>query len=420
MPGVEAVKEFRVMTHQFSSEFGRGTGAVINAVSKSGTNAFAGSVGGYFRNDKFNAKDFITDRVLPYSNQQVSTTFGGPIRRDRIHFFGAYGYEREPATYYYTSQYPSFNVDVEFPRRVHTMMGRVDYQFTSQTRLSVRVSGYNNLFYAGGGAVTHPSVGGTRKRVAPQYNGTLTQVLGSRAVNELRVGATDYERQDQPNVQWKGGAFPFSPVLSGSPPRVTAMSFAIMIVTIVINTFVTIYEQRRGLKLGSPILIADSLHTRSDIYASLAVLVGLAGVKAGRPILDPLAAIVVVGLIARAGYRIVTSSLDVLADAVVYSPQEIAATAMQVPGVLDCHDVRTRGLPDHVHLDFHLTIAPDTPTSESHAIAHRVIEMIRLRFPGIQDVTPHVEPPGAVEVIDHLSGHGQAGCRSGSPGKELP
>ena len=209
-------------------------------------------------------------------------------------------------------------------------------------------------------------------------------------------------------------------VLSGSPPRVTTLSFVIMIVTIVINTFVTVYEQRRGLKLGSPILVADSLHTRSDIYASMAVLVGLAGVKAGRPILDPLAAIVVVGLIARAGYRIVTSSLDVLADAVVYSPHEIAATAMQVPGVLDCHDVRTRGLPDHVHLDFHLTIAPDTPTSESHAIAHRVIEMIRLRFPGIQDVTPHVEPPGAVEVIDHLSGHGHAGCRSGSPGKELP
>ena len=207
-------------------------------------------------------------------------------------------------------------------------------------------------------------------------------------------------------------------MMSGTPPQVTTMSFAVMIVTILINTYVTVYEQRRGLKLGSPILVADSLHTRSDIYASLAVLVGLAGVKAGRPILDPLAAIVVVGLIARAGYRIVTSSLDVLADAVVYSPQEIAATAMLVPGVLDCHDVRTRGLPDHVHLDFHLTIAPDTTTSESHAIAHRVIEMIRLRFPGIRDVTPHVEPPGSAEARDHPSEHGHAHCTSGPQGRD--
>lgn len=195
---------------------------------------------------------------------------------------------------------------------------------------------------------------------------------------------------------------------SGTPPRVTVMSFVVIIVTIVINTFVTIYEQRRGRKLGSPVLVADSLHTRSDIYASLAVLVGLAAVKAGQPIFDPLAAIVVVGLIARAGYRIVLSSLDVLADAVVHSPQDIAAAAMEVPGVLDCHDVRTRGLPDHVHLDFHLTVAPDTPTDESHAIAHRVIEMIQMRFPGIQDITPHVEPPGADEPIDHRANRAPA------------
>jgi len=190
-------------------------------------------------------------------------------------------------------------------------------------------------------------------------------------------------------------------LMSSQRPRVTAASFAIMIVTILINTFVTIYEQRRGRALGSPILVADSLHTRSDIYASMAVLVGLAGVALGRPLFDPLAALVVVALIARAGYRIVTSSLDVLADASVYSPQEIAAAAMQVPGVIDCHDVRTRGMPDHVHLDFHLTVASDTPTSESHAIAHRVIEMIQRRFPGVQDVTPHVEPPGADERVDH-------------------
>ncbi len=190
-------------------------------------------------------------------------------------------------------------------------------------------------------------------------------------------------------------------LMTPQPPVVTRASFAIMILTILINTFVTIYESKRGRALRSPILVADSLHTRSDIYASLAVLVGLAGVTLGRPIFDPLAAFVVVGLIARAGYRIVASSLDVLADARVYSPEEIAAAAMQVEGVIDCHDVRTRGLPDHVHLDFHLTVAPHTPTSESHAIAHRVIESIQGRFPGIRDVTPHVEPPGADESIDH-------------------
>ena len=256
----DAIAEFEVVANRFDATMGRSSGMIVNAITKSGTNTFAGGVGGYFRNDKFNAKDHITNRVLDYSNQQVSLTFGGPIRRDRVHFFGAYEYEREPKTYTYTSPYPSFNVDQVFPSRVHKMMGRVDYQFTSQTRLSVRVSGYNNLFYAGGGAVAHPSVGGTRKRVAPQYSGTFTQVLGSRAVNEIRAGATDYERQDVPNVNWRGGPFPFRPVLSGSAPITLLRGYTIGANTLNIfqdtqilrDDFTTSYDWggRHDVKLG--------------------------------------------------------------------------------------------------------------------------------------------------------------------------
>jgi len=216
----DAIAEFEVVANRFDATMGRSSGMIVNAVTKSGTNTFAGTVGGYFRNDKFNAADHITDRVLDYSNQQVSVTFGGPIRQDRIHFFGAYEYEREPKTFYYTTPWPAFNGDINFPSRVHKMMGRLDYQFTPQMRLAVRASGYNNLFYTqnGSSATTHPSVGGTRKRVAPQYNATFTQVLSSRAVNEIRAGATDYERQDNPNVNWRGGPVPFRPVLQGASP----------------------------------------------------------------------------------------------------------------------------------------------------------------------------------------------------------
>jgi hypothetical protein len=219
----DAIAEFEVVANRFDATMGRSSGMIVNAVTKSGTNSFAGTFGGYFRDDKFNAKDFIENRVLDYSNQQVSMTFGGPIRRDRIHFFGAYEYEREPKTYYYTTPWPSFNQNINFPSRVHKVMGRLDYQFTSQTRLSTRVSGYNNLFYALGGsgsATTHPSAGGTRGRVSPQYNASFTQVLSSRAVNEIRAGATNYERQDKPNVNWKGALPPFAPVLDGAAPIV--------------------------------------------------------------------------------------------------------------------------------------------------------------------------------------------------------
>ena len=226
----DAIAEFEVVANRFDATMGRSSGMIVNAITKSGTNSFTGTLGGYFRDDRFNAKDFIEKRVLPYSNQQTTGTFGGPIRRDRIHFFGSYEYERQPTTYSYSSQFPSFNVDVEFPKRVHKVLGRLDYQFTPQTRLSVRVSGYNDLFYAiggAGGAVTHPSAGGSRGRIGTQYFGTFTQVLSNRTVNEIRGGSTAYERQDQPAARWKGGDIPYHPVLHGSTPVIQLNGYTI-------------------------------------------------------------------------------------------------------------------------------------------------------------------------------------------------
>ena len=223
----DAIAEFEVIANRFDATQGRSAGMIVNAITKSGTNSFAGTLGGYFRSDRFNAADFIEKRVLPYSNQQVSGTFGGPIRRDRMHFFSSYGFEHEPQTYTYNSPYPSFNIDQEFPKKVHQVLGRLDYQFTPRTRLSVRASAYNTIFYAGGGATAHPANGGTRKRVASQYFGSFTHVLSNRAVNEIKAGTTDYERQDQPSVRWKGGTFPYHPVLQGGSVIVVLQGYTI-------------------------------------------------------------------------------------------------------------------------------------------------------------------------------------------------
>src|SRR5881296_514354 len=224
----DAIGEFEVVANRFDASQGRSAGMLVNAVTKSGTNVFAGTFAGYFRDDTFNASDFVSKRVLPYSNQQLSGTLGGPIVKDRVHFFGSYEYEHEPKTYTYNSPYPAFNVDVHFPTRIHKFLGRLDYEFSPATRLSVRASRFNNLFYAGGNSATdHPSAGGTRQRVAPQYFATLTHVISNRTVNQIRGGLTDYERQDQPGVRWKGGDFPYHPVLRGGPVIVVLRGYTI-------------------------------------------------------------------------------------------------------------------------------------------------------------------------------------------------
>lgn len=90
-PSVDAIGEFKVQTNSYSAEFGRGNGAIMNAVIKSGTNSFHGNFYEYFRNDKLdgrNAFDFLGRQ--PYQQNQFGATFGGPIIKDRTFFFVDY------------------------------------------------------------------------------------------------------------------------------------------------------------------------------------------------------------------------------------------------------------------------------------------------------------------------------------------
>src|SRR5450755_2232807 len=92
-PSVEALQEFKVQTNAYSAEFGRGNGAIVNAVIKSGTNQLHGSAWEFLRNNKLDAKNFFDDpnsRIAPYKQNQFGFTIGGPIIRDRTFFFADY------------------------------------------------------------------------------------------------------------------------------------------------------------------------------------------------------------------------------------------------------------------------------------------------------------------------------------------
>jgi hypothetical protein len=90
--GVEAIEEFRVLTNTYSAEFG-GTGAVVNAVSRSGKNTLHGSAFEFLRNSVFDAKNYFDDPVadIPsFRRNQFGGSLGGPIDKDKLFFFGAY------------------------------------------------------------------------------------------------------------------------------------------------------------------------------------------------------------------------------------------------------------------------------------------------------------------------------------------
>ncbi|MQA28448.1 MAG: hypothetical protein GEU82_01220 [Luteitalea sp.] len=208
----DAIAEFEYITNRFDATQGGSSGTLVNAITKSGTNVFAGTFSGYFRDDRFIAKDFVASRVIPYSDSQWAGTFGGPILKDRLHFFANYEHELEPQTFIHSSQWNSFNFDHRGTRTEKKGLGRGDMQFTPQTRLSVRgnMSKVRMPYDARytGGAARHPSSAITTQRHSGDTSATLTKVLGGSAVNELRGSYASYYWIQQSIVPWPDHPYP--------------------------------------------------------------------------------------------------------------------------------------------------------------------------------------------------------------------
>ncbi|MCH9647538.1 MAG: cation diffusion facilitator family transporter [Deltaproteobacteria bacterium] len=183
----------------------------------------------------------------------------------------------------------------------------------------------------------------------------------------------------------------FDRLLSGSVPEVSPASLVVMGVTVVINLAVSTYERRKGELLRSDILTADAVHTRSDVYVSLAVIGSLLAAQAGYPQLDLLAALVITGVIAHSAYLILKQNAGRLTDPALYPAEEIEELALTVPGVEGVHKVRTRHGREGGYADLHIQVRADLPIAEAHAIGHRVTDLLRQEY-GLHDVITHVEP----------------------------
>ncbi len=186
----DAIAEFELTTNRFDATKGRTAGMMVNAITKSGTNTPSGTFSGYFRDEQLNAADFIQDRVIPYSDQQYSGTFGGPIIRDRMHIFGSWEYEREPSTVTFNSRYPTFNFDLSGTRTEHKGGPKVDLQLNPQNRMAMRYTKYLvHLPNTGsGGAASHPSTAVDSKRNSDQALVDYTQVISNSTLNQIKGG----------------------------------------------------------------------------------------------------------------------------------------------------------------------------------------------------------------------------------------
>ncbi|HEV2578475.1 MAG TPA: carboxypeptidase regulatory-like domain-containing protein [Acidobacteriaceae bacterium] len=90
LPNPDAIREFRVDTNNFSAQYGRNSAGVVTVLTKSGTNDFHGSVFEFYRDRNFNATTRATAVKTPYNQHRFGFTVGGPVKRDKLFFFGSY------------------------------------------------------------------------------------------------------------------------------------------------------------------------------------------------------------------------------------------------------------------------------------------------------------------------------------------
>ncbi len=171
-----------------------------------------------------------------------------------------------------------------------------------------------------------------------------------------------------------------------------------LVLVLGVNIFVAFYERNVGRKINSPILLADAKHTMGDIWVTLLVMFGLLGVWQAKvwglpqlQWLDVIFAFPVAAMVFYSAWEVLTDNLPWLVDETAIAPEAIHKKVMTVPGVINCHDIASRGLLGRqVFIEMHLvTKAEDVATA--HAITEDVEAKLQETYAPAR-VIVHVEP----------------------------
>jgi len=186
-------------------------------------------------------------------------------------------------------------------------------------------------------------------------------------------------------------------LIEAAVPTITPVTVGVMFATLVVNLAVSTYEKRKGEEYRSQILVADSMHTRSDVFVSVAVLGGFLAVRLGFPQADPIVAFAIGLLIARMGFGILYDAAQVLTDTMKLpcDPALVRAVVIATSGVTGYHDFRCRGKPGEIFADIHITVDPALSVAGAHDISEEVERRLRDTVPGLAEVVVHIEPEGS-------------------------
>ena len=164
-----------------------------------------------------------------------------------------------------------------------------------------------------------------------------------------------------------------------------AWAFGVIVVSIVVDFFRARALSRTAEQTQSQALEADALHFSSDLWASLAVLIGLGGVRFGLWWADSTAALVVALLVCTAGWRLGRRTIETLTDtAPAGAAEKITATAAKIAGVVAVEHVRARAVGEKTFVDLTVAVSRTLPLDRVSAIKDAVDAAIRQSMPGAE------------------------------------
>ncbi|VAX17432.1 Cobalt-zinc-cadmium resistance protein [hydrothermal vent metagenome] len=164
------------------------------------------------------------------------------------------------------------------------------------------------------------------------------------------------------------------------------------LVSIVANEWLYFYTVKIGRKINNDVVVANAWHHRTDSISSVAALIGIGGAMAGFPLLDPLAAIVIVFLIVKVGGEIMWKAFQDLMDRSASPEQleEIKEIIMHASGVRHFHELRARRVGGDIFVDAHIVVQPNISVSEAHNIAETVRYNLKDKV-GVADALIHID-----------------------------
>ena len=195
----DAIEEFQVITGQYQAEFGNATGVILNTITRSGTNDLHGR-GYYFHRDQaLDSRNFFQTSKAKFEQKQPGGWLGGPITKDRTHFFAAYEGTRRMQIATVTS--PAQPGDVEQPTDGNQFLAKVTHLLNTANRLTGRFNVDRSLRHnVGVGGFTLKEAGFDQLGQDLVYVGNLTSILSNRSLNEARVQVSRQRSQLDPNT----------------------------------------------------------------------------------------------------------------------------------------------------------------------------------------------------------------------------